>query len=129
VPLRRLRRPTSERFIQRDDLVRWHTSWQLLAVEIDSLEAAAVNHCFLPPGILDEDAAHGLRRRREEVGPAVEPLVADESQERLVDQGGRLEGLPRGFVSQLLSSEAAQLVVDQRQELAYGARLTSLEGA
>ena len=48
--------------------------------------------------------------------PARLVAVADEPQVRLVDQGGRLQRLPARFVGQARSRQAAQLVVDQRQQ-------------
>src|SRR5262249_57815895 len=45
------------------------------------------------------------------------------------DQGGGLEGLPRLLLGQLLRRQLAQLVVDQRQELAGGVRVALLDGA
>ena len=47
-------------------------------------------------GVVDEDAAHGLGGGREEVARrCVEPLVADQPQVGLVDQGRRLQGVAR----------------------------------
>jgi hypothetical protein len=45
-----------------------------------------------------------------------------------MDQGRGLERLPGLFVGQLLGSQAAQLVVDQRQELLGGVRVALLDG-
>ena len=53
---------------------------------------------------------------------------ADEPQVGLVDQGGRLERLPRLLLGQLLGRQLAQLVVDQRQELLGGVRVALLDG-
>ena len=78
--------------------------------------------CFLaalPPGVLDEDAAHRLGGGGEEVAapiPAPVAAVADEAQIRLVDQRGGLEGLPRGFAGQASGGQPAELLVDQRQQ-------------
>ena len=44
-----------------------------------------------------------------------------------MNQGSRLECLPRFFVGQLLRGQPAQLLVDQRQELARGVRVESLD--
>jgi len=62
-------------------------------VKVDALPPAAVSDARLAAGILNEDAAHRLRRRPEEVGAAVERLrgcAVDEPQVRLVDEGGGL---------------------------------------
>lgn len=70
-----------ECIIQRDDLVRGWTNRHVLIVQVDTLEVAAVLDSFLPPGILDEDAAHGLRGRGEEVAPTLELLIVHQTQE------------------------------------------------
>jgi hypothetical protein len=75
----------------------------------------------LAAGVVDEDAAHGLGRRGEEVAPAVpvlSPALADQPDVRFVDQGRGLERLAGRLVGQLQSRQFAQLVVDQRQQLA-----------
>src|SRR5262249_54018514 len=72
---------------------------------------------------VDEDAAHGLGRGPEEVAPAVEVLVADEPQVRLVDQRGRLERLARCLRGHPGGRELAQLVVDEREQLGRGSRV------
>src|SRR5262245_54127907 len=86
---------------------------------------------ILAAGTLDQDAAHGLRRRGKEV-PAAVPLLslplAHQAQVRLVDQGGGLQRLPWLFLSQALSGELAELVVDQGQELFRGGWVALLDG-
>ena len=75
---------------------------------------------FLAASVFDQDPAHRLRGRGEEVGAAV-PLrlgiFADEPEIGLVHQIGRLEGLPRGLASEPLGGQLAQFLVDQGQEL------------
>ena len=81
--------------------------------------------------LLDEDAAHGLGRRGEEVAAAVPApgrLVADQPEVGLVDQGRGLERLARLLLRQPLGGELAQLVVDQRQELLGRLRVALLDG-
>ena len=53
---------------------------------------------------------------------------ADQAQVGLVDQGGGLGRLPRRFPGKLLRGQLAQLVVDQRQELAGGVRVAFGDG-
>src|SRR5262249_43632476 len=75
----------------------------------------------LAAGRVDQDAPHGLGRRRKEVSPAVPDPVrvaADQPQVGLMHQGRGLERLTRRLAGQLLSSQAAQLVVDQREQRA-----------
>ena len=71
---------------------------------------------FLAASLFDQDPAHRLRGRREEVGAAVPLLLvtfADEPEIGLVHQVGRQEGLPRGLASEPLVGQPAQFVVDQ----------------
>ena len=80
--------------------------------------------------VLDQDPPHRLRGRGEEVGAAV-PLrlvtLADEPEIGLVDQIGRLEGLPRGLAGEPLGGQPAQFLVDQGQELLGGPRVALLD--
>ena len=64
--------------------------------------------------------AHPGRRR----GSA---SAADEPQVRLVDQGGGVQRLARLLLGELLRRELAELVVDQRQQLAGRAGLPAVE--
>ena len=81
--------------------------------------------------MIDQDAAHRLGGGGEEVAP-VAPAVAisraDQAQVRLVDECGSVEGLPRLLVREFRGGEAAQLVVDQRQELRGGVGVALLDG-
>ena len=69
--------------------------------------------------LLDQDLAHRPRRGAEEVPPALPAgiLVADQPQVGLVDQGGRLERLPGAQLLRQRRGQAAQLVVDRRQQV------------
>src|SRR5262249_28658241 len=93
--------------------------------------AAAVLAAALAAGALDEDAAHGLGGRGEEVAPAL-PLRgvfgAPPPQVRLVYQRGRLQGLAEPLLGPLLGGALAQLVVDQRQQLLRGGGVALLDG-
>ncbi len=75
---------------------------------------------------VDQDAAHGLGGGGEEVpaaGPVLGRLPAQQSQIRLMHQGGCLQGLAGPFVGQLLGGEPAQLVVYERQQLLRSVRV------
>ena len=86
--------------------------------------------CDLPPclwlglaaGLVDEDLAHGLGGCAEEVAAAFPAgvLVADQVEVRLVDQGGRGEGLPRGQPARQGGRQAAQFRVHGGQQLLGG---------
>jgi hypothetical protein len=63
------------------------------------------------PGVVDEDAPHRFRRSGEDVPAAVEVLVANEPQVRLVDQGGCVEGVAGGFGRHVRGGELPQFVM------------------
>ena len=78
---------------------------------------------FPAASLFDQDPAHRLRGRREEVGAAVPLLLgtfADEPEIGLVHQVGRLEGLPRGLAGEPLAGQLSQFLVDQGKELLGG---------
>ena len=71
------------------------------------------------PGGVHEDAAHQLRRQREEVraiGPARDPHV-DQTQIRLVNERGALQRQPGALAPYVAARLRAQLGVDERREL------------
>ena len=70
---------------------------------------------------LDSPAQLQIGRRGEEMSPAVPDPVrvaTDQSQVGLVHQGRGLERLARLLADQLPGGQPAQLVVDQREQLA-----------
>jgi hypothetical protein len=76
-----------------------------------------------PAGVIDEDAAHGLGRGREELLPVIpgRPVrPADESQVRLVDECGGVQGVVWSFGGHAGRGEFPQFVVDQREQLRGG---------
>jgi hypothetical protein len=81
---------------------------------------------LLAPGVVDEDAAHGLGHRRKEVaavGPQPLLTASGQAQVSFVNEGCDLEGLPRLLVGQELAGPLAQLRINQRQQLAGGVRV------
>src|SRR5262245_32894211 len=81
---------------------------------------------LLAAGALDEDAAHRLGRRGEEVTAAVPLLPAvgvHQPQVSFVHQGGRLEGVAGRLGRQPGGGQFAQLAVDERQEFGRGLRV------
>src|SRR5262245_25968038 len=60
--------------------------------------------------------------------PVLHLLRIHETQVGLMDQGCRLERLPGLLLGQLLRREAAQLIVDQRQQLIGSVRVALLDG-
>ena len=99
----------------------------LRLVEPDPAGAAAPLPGLPPAGGLDEDAAHRLGGGREEVAAGVPPPVsaADEPEVRLVDQGGRLEGLARGLGGQPGGGQLAQLGVHEGEQVGRGVRIAA----
>src|SRR5262245_41974957 len=87
----------------------------------------AVFDGLLAARMLNEDAAHGLGSRCEEV-PAAVPVwlvltgltrgAAYQTQVGLVDQGSGLKRLPGRLLGQPLGGELAQLCIDEREQLA-----------
>jgi hypothetical protein len=119
-----------ERLIQGEQVVVARFPEAQGLVQADAAPPAAMLGPPLAPGLVDEDAAHGLGGGGEEVAPAVPVLDlvhVHQPEVRLVDQGGGLEGLARLLLGQLLRRQPAQLLVDQ-QQLVGGARVALLDG-
>src|SRR5262249_57371755 len=98
--------------------------------ELEAPEPGAAADTVLAAGVVDEDAAHGLGGRREEVHAAVPERLragADELEIRLVDQGRGLEGVSRPLASEAPGRQPAQLFVDERQELLGGVRVALVD--
>ena len=95
-------------------------------------QVAAALEAALAAGVLDQDTAHRLGGGGEEVAAAV-PVpalgVANQAQVSLVYEGGRLERLPGRFVGEAMGGQAAQVVVDQLQELPGGMGVAGLQSA
>ena len=70
-------------------------------------------------GLIDEEMPDEPRRHCEEVGAArpVAVAVGDQPQIRLVNERGRLQERAGRFAAHVVQGEAAQLVVDNREEL------------
>src|SRR5207253_11147176 len=68
---------------------------------------------------IDEDAAHQPRRHGEEMCAVLPVDLADIDQTdvRLVDERGRLQRMSGSFVSHVPPGDAAQLVMDERNQL------------
>jgi hypothetical protein len=77
-------------------------------------------------GVIHEQVAHDARRDREEVCAVLpfEVLLVDEAQVSFVDERRRLQGVARGLPAQVAPGDAAQFVVDHRQQLVECALIT-----
>jgi hypothetical protein len=116
--------------VERQDIVR-RLRDLLTILKIDASSSAAMTDCPFAPGRVHENSPHGLRSGGEEVAPVVPVLflsVSDQPKVSLVHQGGRFESLSWFLMCQALSSQSAQLVVHQRQQLSGRLRVTGLYG-
>src|SRR5262249_19275217 len=108
----------------------WRLRQETRGLQVDAQAAAAVFASFLAASVLDQDAPHRLRGCGEEVSMAVPLLLltlADEPEIGLVDQIGRLKALPRRRARESVGGQAAQFLVDQRQELLGGLQVAPLD--
>jgi len=83
-----------------------------------ALAMAAALGRMTRPRAFHQDLPHGVGGNREEMCAVVRGQVAAgrQAQPGFMDQPGRVEGLPGTFAPHLASRDAAQLVVDQRQQ-------------
>jgi hypothetical protein len=108
--------------------------WQLDAVvflKFAPPSPPTMFQAFFAAGAIEEDAAHRLGRRREEVPATVPSLLvpaANQPQVRLVDQGRRVQRLPGRLVGHLPRCEPAQFVVNEREQVRSGVRVARLDG-
>lgn len=68
--------------------------------------------------VIDQDPAHGLRSNCEEMGPALpvhRPLL-DQLEIGLMNQGGGLQGVLSALAAHVSACQAAQFVVDDRNQ-------------
>ena len=82
-------------------------------------QAFAVANAVFAPGPIDQNVAHGVSCRREEV-VAILPFriaIAGQAEPRFVNQCCRLERLTRGFPRELVRRQPAQFIINQRQQL------------
>ena len=72
--------------------------------------------------MIDQHAAHHLRRDANEVRPVLPRSLGliHETKVRLVDECSGLERVVRSFAAHLSTSQSAELVVHQRNELRCG---------
>ena len=87
-------------------------------VQADHRGAAATLVGPLSTGVIDEDLAHQPGRQRKEVRPAVQrhAVHIHESQEDLVDESRRLEGVSGRFPPEMAARHPPQLVILQRNQ-------------
>src|SRR6516165_10549510 len=104
---------------------------RLDAIQLDAQESAAALVGTLAPRLLDQDAAHGLRRRCEKMAAAAPVLnLVDiyQTQIGFVYQGGGLQGLTGSLLGHSLACRLAELVVYQGQQFLGGVRIALFDG-
>src|SRR5207245_8501739 len=106
---------TTERLVQRQDLVGFLLDGDARLVEREMQLAAATLLAAPAPRVVDQDVAHDAGRHGEEVAPVfpLEPVETRELQVGLVDEGRGVEGASRPPSCELAAGEPAQVVVDQ----------------
>src|SRR5665213_2541368 len=80
--------------------------------------------------MVNENSPHRLGGRREEVS-AILPariIFANQAKIRLVHQGGRLQRMSGRFSGHAMPGQLAQLIINQRQQLAGGLGLATVDG-
>jgi hypothetical protein len=111
-------RQAVERPVEGEDFFRERRDRQILVFQVNAPAATSVLVAVFSSGVLDQDAAHGFRRRREEM-PAAVPVRflsgPDQSEIGFMNQRRRLQGLARPLVGQPLGSQPTKFVVDEWQ--------------
>ena len=87
-------------------------------VQADHRGAAAALVGPLSTGVVDEDLAHQPGRHRKEVRPAFQrhAIHIHESQEDLMDERRRLEGVSGRFPPEMAARHPPQIVIHQRNQ-------------
>ena len=90
--------------------------------ERHALDTIASLACVVATGVVDEDPPHDLYGDPKEMSstlPIDLPLI-DESQIGFVDERRRLQSMPHPLAAKLARCDAAQLGIDERQQLIEG---------
>ena len=84
----------------------------------DTCSAPAPRFAIVATRVVDEDAAHGLRRCRHEMGAVlpVHALVVDQPQVGFVDQGRRLQAVAGALAPHVVVRQTTEFVVDDRHQ-------------
>jgi hypothetical protein len=78
-------------------------------------------------GVIDQDPAHDLRRDTKEMRSIlpIDLALVDEPHVRLMNKGRRLQGVVGPFVPKLARGNAAELCIDEWQQLIEGSPVAS----
>ena len=113
---------TIQGFVEREQFIcgRWRR--RSIVVQLNASAFAPMFFATLMTGLVDQNVPHGLGRDGEEMALVVVlPVVAaDHSHVGFVNESSGVQGLSRGFTSELLSCQSAQLIVDERQQFPGG---------
>lgn len=93
-------------------------------LEVHAFAAAAAFQAEFSTGVLDQDTAHGFGGGAEEVG-AILPawvIAGHQTEPGFVDEGGGLQSVAVLFLGHFASGQAAQFIVDHRQQFVRGTR-------
>jgi hypothetical protein len=104
----------SRHFVRRGDVLGF--------VEGNTTHAVATLAGAVPSRVIDQDAAHDLRRDTKEMRPIlpIDVALVDQSKVHLMNEGRRLQGMVRPLLPQLARGHAAQLRIDERQQPVEG---------
>ena len=118
---------TGKRMIERQQRHVLRSREVLRIVDGHTLDTIVAFARAVTTGVIDEDASHRLRRDAEEVCPIlpVHLTLIDQSQVDLMHQGRRLQRVVHAFAAKLAGGYAAELIVDERQQLLERGRVAS----
>jgi hypothetical protein len=111
-------RKAVERLVERQQFSRLFGGERGRLFERECIGPAAALPAHVAARVVNEDAAHQLRRNSEEVR-AVVPAgmgLVDQLEVDLVDEGGGLERVRGVFTPHVALGEAAQLALDERDQ-------------
>ena len=85
-------------------------------------DAIAPFFSAVAPGVVHKDASHDLRGDTREMRPAspIHVTLINKPEICLVNEGGRLQGVPGALTAKLAPCDGAQLLIHHGQELVAG---------
>src|SRR5215469_12487745 len=97
-------------------------------IEVNANLLAATHGGVVLAGVIDEDAAHHVGGKADEVCVVLplDVLLLGDSKVGLVDKGGGLESMVAPFAAHVAFGEAVELGVDERQELVGGSLVPAI---
>lgn len=107
-----------QHFVDNQNIERRFGSDDLDMFQFLPLEAAALSLTQFSTRLVDEYSPHRFGSGRKEMSAAIPScgvLGIDESQVGLVDEGCRLQSLPRALLSQPMNRQPPKFVINQRQ--------------